>query len=77
MDVERTLLKIAVSIIALFAIFQGTQGLKDYSLQRSAGITDKAKLANDEKNKKELEKKEFDSYISNLLSKESERRSNE
>ena len=49
MDVEKTLLKIAVSIIALFVIFQGTQDLKDYSLQRSAEIADKAKLANDEK----------------------------
>ncbi|VXC03511.1 hypothetical protein PSEUDO8BK_40705 [Pseudomonas sp. 8BK] len=57
MDVERTLLKVAVSIIALFAIFQGTQGLKDYSLQRSAEIADKAKLANDDIKNKESDQK--------------------
>lgn len=77
MDVERTLLKIAVSVIALFAIFQGTQGLKGYSLQRSAEIAHKANLSNDEKNSKKLEQIKFDSYLNNLLSKESEKRRKE
>jgi len=77
MDVERTLLKIAVSIIALFTIFQGTQGLKDYSLQRSTEIAHKAKLPNNDKKSKEPDQITFDSYLNDLLSKESEKRRKE
>jgi|GEM_PF-5925830 len=66
MDVERALLKIAVSIIALFAISQGTQGLKDYSLQRSAEIADKAKLAHS-KNGKQIEQKKSGFNLKNFF----------
>ncbi|WP_312913499.1 hypothetical protein [Stutzerimonas nitrititolerans] len=68
MDVERAVLKAGVTLAALFAVYQGTQGMQEFAKQRSAEVRQDAEAQPREK----LE--ETEGYIESLRHKESERR---
>lgn len=42
MDIERALLKAGVTVAAMFAIYQGSQGMQEFAKQRSAQANQKA-----------------------------------
>ncbi|ESQ98606.1 hypothetical protein F753_14960 [Stutzerimonas chloritidismutans AW-1] len=42
MDIERALLKAGVTVAAMFAIYQGSQGIQEFAKQRSAEANQKA-----------------------------------
>lgn len=68
MDIERTLLKAGVTIAAMFAIYQGTQGVQKFAKQRSADARTEAEAQQSEK------QEGADDYIESLRIKEAERR---
>ncbi len=41
MDIERALLKAGVTVAAMFAIYQGSQGMQQFAKQRSAEVKDR------------------------------------
>jgi len=71
MDIERALLKAGVTVAAMFAIYQGSQGMQDFAKQRSAEANQKAETQSSE----QLEVP--DDYIESLRMKEAMRRSSE
>jgi len=68
MDIERALLKAGVTVAAMFAIYQGSQGMQEFAKQRSANANQKAKTQQSE----QLERPE--DYIESLRLAEIERR---
>lgn len=71
MDIERALLKAGVTMAAMFAIYQGSQGMQEFAKQRSAEANQKAKTQQSEP----LELP--DDYIESLRLAEVERRRSE
>lgn len=71
MDIERALLKAGVTVATMFAIYQGSQGMKEFATQRSAEANQKAKTQQSEP----LERP--DDYIESLRLAEVERRRSE
>lgn len=68
MDIERALLKAGVTVAAMFAIYQGSQGMQEFAKQRSAEANQKAETQQSEQREK------LDGYIESLRLKEAERR---
>ncbi|HLC44399.1 MAG: hypothetical protein A2883_16700 [Pseudomonadales bacterium RIFCSPHIGHO2_01_FULL_64_12] len=48
MDIARALLKAGVTVAAMFAIYQGSQGMQVFAKQRSADANQKAKMQQSE-----------------------------
>jgi len=48
MDIERALLKAGVTVAAMFAIYQGSQGMQEFAKQRSAEANQKAETQQSE-----------------------------
>ncbi|WP_313289957.1 hypothetical protein [Stutzerimonas nitrititolerans] len=71
MDVERAVLKAGVTLVALFAVYQGTQGMRQLAKQRSAEIRQDAKT------QPSVQRKRPDDYIESLRLTEVERRRSE
>lgn len=71
MDIERALLKAGVTVAAMFAIYQGSQGMQEFAKQRSAETNQKAETQQSEP----LERP--DDYIESLRLAEVERRRTE
>jgi len=73
MDVERAVLKAGVTLAALFAVYQGTQGMQEFAKQRSEKAHQEAQAQQVEREKKE----QAEGYIESLRVKEAERRRSE
>ncbi|HBB78392.1 hypothetical protein BBI09_05070 [Stutzerimonas xanthomarina] len=73
MDVERAVLKAGVTLAALFAVYQGTQGMQEFAKQRSEKASQEAQALQIEREKKER----TEGYIESLRVKEAERRRSE
>lgn len=72
MDVERAVLKAGVTVAAMFAIYQGTQGMQNFAKARSEKAHQEVQ-AQLERQKKE----QAEGYIESLRVKEAERRRSE
>jgi len=70
MDVERAVLKAGVTLAALFAVYQGTQGMQELAKQRS----EKAHQEAHEQQMEQEKKEQAEGYIESLRVKEAERR---
>jgi len=68
MDIERALLKAGVTVAAMFAIYQGSQGIQEFAKQRSTDANQKAETHPPE----QLDRP--DDYIESLRLAEVERR---
>jgi len=68
MDIERALLKAGVTVAAMFAIYQGSQGMQEFAKQRSAESRHETKTQQSEPREK------LDGYIESLRLKEAEQR---
>lgn len=68
MDIERALLKAGVTVAAMFAIYQGSQGMREFAKQRSAEVRQEAKEHQSE------EQVRTNDYLESLRLKELERR---
>jgi hypothetical protein len=73
MDIERALLKAGVTLAALFAIYQGTQGMKEFAEQRSEEARQEAQAQPMAQENQE----QAEGYIESLRVKEAERRRSE
>jgi len=73
MDVERAVLKAGVTVAAMFAIYQGAQGMQEYAKHRSEKAHQEAQAQQMEREKKE----QAENYIESLRLKEVERRQKE
>ncbi len=69
MDVERALLKAGVTVAAMFAIYQGSQGMREFAEQRSRRAHQELPAP------KMKQGNTHDAYIEALRLKETERRS--
>ncbi|WP_312538066.1 hypothetical protein [Stutzerimonas nitrititolerans] len=70
MDVERAVLKAGVTVAAMFAIYQGTQGMQELAKARSEKAHQEVQAQQMEREKKE----QAEGYIESLRVKEAERR---
>ena len=68
MDIERALLKAGVTAAAMFAIYQGSQGMQEFAKQRSAEANQKAETQQTEPRER------ADDYIESLRLAEAKRR---
>ncbi|WP_312481954.1 hypothetical protein [Stutzerimonas nitrititolerans] len=73
MDVERAVLKAGVTLAALFAVYQGTQGMQEFAKQRS----EKAHQEPQSQHMERVKKEQAEGYIESLRVKETERRRSE
>jgi hypothetical protein len=73
MDIESAVLKAGVTLAALFAIYQGTQGLQEFAAQRS----EKARQEGQVHQTAQKEQEQAEGYIESLRMKEAERRRSE
>lgn len=73
MDVERALLKAGVTVAAMFAIYQSTQGMQEFGKSRSEKAHQDIQAQQMERGKKE----QAGGYIDSLRVKEAERRHSE
>lgn len=73
MDVERAVLKAGVTVAAMFAIYQGTQGMQEFAKARSEKAHQEVQAQQMERDKKE----QAEGYIESLRVKEAERRRSE
>lgn len=73
MDVERAVLKAAVTVAAIIAIYQGTQGMQEFAKTRSEKARQEVQAQQMEREKKE----QAEGYIESLRVKEAERRRSE
>ncbi|UEG62407.1 hypothetical protein [Stutzerimonas chloritidismutans] len=73
MDIERALLKAGVTVAAMFAIYQGTQGMQEFAKSRSEKAHQEVQAQQMEREKKE----QAEGYIESLRVKEAERRRSE
>lgn len=71
MDIERALLKAGVTVAAMFAIYQGSQGMQEFAKQRSAEARQEIKTQQPEPRVRP------DDYIESLRLAEVERRRTE
>ncbi|MBK3870470.1 hypothetical protein [Stutzerimonas frequens] len=71
MDIERALLKAGVTVAAMFAIYQSSQGMQEFAKQRSADANQKSETQQSE----QLERP--DDYIESLRLAETKRRYSE
>jgi len=70
MDVKRAVLKAGVTVAAMFAIYQGTQGMQEFAKTRSEKALQAVQAQQTEREKKE----QAEGYIESLRVKEAERR---
>ncbi|WP_312466911.1 hypothetical protein [Stutzerimonas nitrititolerans] len=70
MDVERAVLKAGVTVAAMFAIYQGTQGMQEFAKQRS----EKARQDDQTLQIVQEQQERTEAYIESLRLKEAERR---
>lgn len=73
MDVERAVLKAGVTLAALFAVYHGTQGLQEFTKQRSEAAHQEAQAQQIDREKKE----QAEGYIESTRVKEAKRRRSE
>jgi len=73
MDVERAVLKAGVTVAAMFAIYQGTQGMQEFAKARSEKAQQEVQAQQMEREQKE----QTEGYIESLRVKEAERRRSE
>ncbi len=71
MDIERALLKAGVTVAAMFAIYQGSQGMQEFAKQRSAEARRAVEAQQPEQQKRP------DDYLESLRMAEVKRRRSE
>lgn len=71
MDIERALLKAGVTVAAMFAIYQGSQGMQEFAEQRSASTAQKTNAQQSE------QREPPEDYIESLRLQEAGRRRSE
>jgi hypothetical protein len=70
MDIERALLKAGVTVAAMFAIYQGSQGMQEFAKQRSAEVHSGSQGQPNQ----QMEPEQVQDYIESLRTMETERR---